>query len=96
MIIFLVKRNIIFPDDTRKIIFQCDFLERLSLPNIYKKKIWFYMHSFLEEIYIFLPKMNAYRRDFNKTKCISFLTKDEKLLKKHNEIWKKVRNIIKK
>ena len=54
------------------------------------------MHSFLEEIYIFLPKMNAYRRDFNKTKCISFLTKDEKLLKKHNEIWKKVRNIIKK
>ena len=40
--------------------------------------------------------MNAYRRDFNKTKCISFLRKDEKLLKKHNEIWKKVRNIIKK
>ena len=69
MIIFLVKRNIIFPDDTRKIIFQCDFLERLSLPNIYKKKIWFYMHSFLEEIYIFLPKMNAYKTIFSFCKC---------------------------
>ena len=27
----------------------------------------------------FLPKMNSCRRDFDKTKCISFLIKDENL-----------------
>ena len=26
---------------------------------------------------IFLPKMSAYGRDFDKTKCMSFLRKDE-------------------
>ena len=45
---------------------------------------------------IFLPKMSACRKDFNKTKCMPFLIKDEKLLQKYNEIWKKVGNIIKK
>ena len=45
---------------------------------------------------IFLPKMSVYRRDFDKTKCMSFLIKDEKLLEKYNEICKKVSNIIKK
>ena len=45
---------------------------------------------------IFLPKMSAYRKDFDKTKYMYFLIKDEKLLEKYNEIWKKVSNIIKK
>ena len=40
--------------------------------------------------------MSANRRDFNKTKCMSFLIKDEKLLEKYNEIWRKVSSIIKK
>ena len=40
--------------------------------------------------------MSAYRRDFDKTKCMSFLIKDEKFVEKHNEIWKKVSNIVKK
>ena len=40
--------------------------------------------------------MIAYRRDFDNTKCISFLIKDEKLLEKYNEIWKNVSSIIKK
>ena len=40
-IIFLGKRNILFPDNTRKIIFQSNFLERLSFQNVWKKKIWF-------------------------------------------------------
>ena len=35
---------------------------------------------------IFLPKMSAYRKDFNTTKCMSFFIKDEKLLEKYNEI----------
>ena len=33
--------------------------------------------------------MSAYRKDFDKTKCMSFLIRDEKLLEKHNESWKK-------
>ena len=45
---------------------------------------------------IFLPKMSEYRRNFDKTKSMSFLIKGEKLLEKYNEIWKKVSKIIKK
>ena len=37
--------------------------------------------------------MTAYREYFDKTKCMSFLIKDEKFLEKHNEIWKNVSNI---
>ena len=44
-----------------------------------------------------LPKMSAYRKDFNETKYMSFfLIKDDKSLEKYNEIWEKVENIIKK
>ena len=39
--------------------------------------------------------MSSYRRYFDNTKCVSFLIKDEKLLKKYNEIWKKISYIIK-
>ena len=45
---------------------------------------------------ILLPKISAYRRNFDEFKCVSFLTKDEKLLEKYNEIWKKVSSITKK
>ena len=40
--------------------------------------------------------MTAYRREFDKTKYMSFLVKDNKLLKKDNKIWDKVCNVIKK
>ena len=40
--------------------------------------------------------MCSYRSDFDKTNCVPFLIKDEKLLEKYNKIWKKVSNIIKK
>ena len=45
---------------------------------------------------IFLPKMSAYRKNFNETKYMSFSIKDDKLLEKYNEIWEKVKNIIRK
>ena len=45
---------------------------------------------------IFLPKMSACRRYFDKTKCMPFLIRDEKLLEKYNEIWKKVSSITNK
>ena len=40
--------------------------------------------------------MCAYRRDFDESKYIYFLIKDDELLEKYNEIWQKVRNSIKK
>ena len=40
-------------------------------------------------LYIFLPKMSAYGKDFDETKCISFLIKDDELSKKYNRVWKK-------
>ena len=45
---------------------------------------------------IMIRKMSAYRRDFDETKYISFLIKDDKLLEKYNEICDKVSNSIKK
>ena len=41
-------------------------------------------------------KMSAYRRDFDKTKYISFLIKNDELLKQYNENWDKINNVIKK
>ena len=34
--------------------------------------------------------MSTYLKYFDKTKCTSFLIKDENLLEKYNEIWKKI------
>ena len=47
-------------------------------------------------ICIFLPKISAYTKDFDETKYISFLIKDNELLEKYNEIWEKVKNSLKK
>ena len=38
---------------------------------------------------IFLPKMSAYRKEFDETKDMPSLTKDNELLGKCNEIWEK-------
>ena len=40
--------------------------------------------------------MSAYRKDFDETKYMSFLIKDNELLKTCNKIWKKVKNTINK
>ena len=43
---------------------------------------------------MYIPsKMSAYRRDFNKTKCMSFLIKDERLIENTMKLRKKVSNI---
>ena len=44
---------------------------------------------------IFQPKMSIYRRDFDKTKYMYQLIKNEKNFDEYNKIWKKVSNIIK-
>ena len=43
-----------------------------------------------------LQKMSACRRDFDKTKYMPFLIKDNELLEKDNEIWETVKNSLKK
>ena len=40
--------------------------------------------------------MSAYIKDFDETKYISFLIKDDQLLKNYHEIWEKVKNSLKK
>ena len=42
--------------------------------NIYAKKV--------RALYIFLSRMSTYRKDFDETRNISFLIKDDELLKK--------------
>ena len=43
-----------------------------------------------------LPKLSAYRSDFDGTKYVSFLIKDDELLEKYNEIWGKKSAIVSK
>ena len=40
--------------------------------------------------------MRVYRKNFDETKYITFLMKDDELLEKYNKIWEKVENNIKK
>ena len=39
-----------------------------------------------------LPKVGTYRRDFDETKYMSFLIKNDKSLEIYNDIWDKVSN----
>ena len=45
---------------------------------------------------MFLLKISVCRRYFDETKYISLLIKDDELLEKHDEIWEKVKNNLKK
>ena len=44
---------------------------------------------------IFLPKIIAYRKDFDDTKFMSFLIKAAELLEMYSEIWGKVKDSLK-
>ena len=44
---------------------------------------------------IFLPKMTAYRKDFDEIKFMSLLIKDHELLQKYNDIWEKIKDSLK-
>ena len=50
----------------------------------------------IRSLCIFFLKISGYRKDFDETKCMSFLIKDDELLEKYNEIWEKVNKSIKK
>ena len=44
----------------------------------------------------YASKLSAYLKDFDETKYISFLIKDNKLLEEYHEIWNKVSKVIEK
>ena len=50
----------------------------------------------IRPLWIFFTEMSIYKRYFDKTKCMYFVIKDEKIFYKYIKIWKKVSNIIKK
>ena len=50
----------------------------------------------MKPLYLFLPEMSAYRKDFDETKYMLFLIKDDELLRKYNDISEKVKNVINK
>ena len=43
----------------------------------------------------FLPKMTAYRKDFDEIKFLSLLIIDHELLQKYNDIWEKIKDSLK-
>ena len=49
----------------------------------------------IRHLSISLPKMSTYRREFDETKYMSFLIKDE-LIEKCNKIWENVKNVLRK
>ena len=44
---------------------------------------------------IFLPKMIIFSRDFDETEYVSFMIKDDELLEKYNEVWIKLKIVLK-
>ena len=50
----------------------------------------------MKPLYLFLPEMSAYRKDFDETKYMFFFIKDDELLRKYNDISEKVKNVINK
>ena len=47
-------------------------------------------------ISVMLPKMHTFRRNFDELKYISFVIKNDELLKSYYEIWDKVSKVVKK
>ena len=50
----------------------------------------------IRPLFIFFPKVSAYKIDFDETEFMYFMIKEEKVFDKYMEIWEKVSNIIKK
>ena len=48
----------------------------------------------IRSLYVLLPKMIGYVKRFDSNKTMSFKVSDNKLLKKYNEIWKRVDNLL--
>ena len=64
--------------------------------NVFKYFIGYKDVKKVRPLCILLPKISQYRRDFDETKYMPFLIKENALSEKYNKIWENVRNSIKK
>ena len=71
-------------------------MKSLSVKKGFKYFIGYRDAKKISPLCIFFSKVSTYRRDFDGTKYMSFLIKDDELLEKYNEIWTKIKNSIKK
>ena len=62
----------------------------------YKYLIGYKNRKQVRPLCLMLPKMSAYRRDFDETPYLLFLIRNNEMLEKYNGIWDKVNNTIKK
>ena len=64
--------------------------------KIYKHICGYLNNDTIQPLYVILPLMDGYIKYFDDGgKNISFVTDDEKIYKKYNEIWEVVRNLLK-
>ena len=64
--------------------------------NVFKYFIGYKDVKKVRPLCILLPKISQYRRDFDETKYMPFLIKENALSEKYNKIWENVSNSIKK
>ena len=62
----------------------------------YKYLIGYKNRKQVRPLCLMLPKMSAYRRDFDETPYLLFLIRNNEMLEKYGEIWDKVNHTIKK
>ena len=62
----------------------------------FKYSIGYIRNAGIISMYIILSERNAYSKYFEGTRCVNLLVHDKIILKKHNEIWGKIKSIFKK
>ena len=61
----------------------------------YKYFCGYLNNDVIKPLCVILPQMNGYIKYFNDGKNMSFVTDDEKVYGKYNEIWEVIRNFLK-
>ena len=61
----------------------------------YKYFCGYLNNDVIKPLCVILPQMNGYIKYFNDGKNMSFVTDDEKVYEKYNEIWEVIRNFLK-
>ena len=69
--------------------------EPYGTKNLFKYFIGYIDDDVIRTLCIKLPQMIEYARTFECNMTISFKVNDDKLLKKYNQIWKKVKSLLK-
>ena len=96
----LIKKNFIRYSSKQAISLDSADLNKIVVSNKWKindktyKHICVYLNNdTIQPLCVILPQMNGYFDDGGKN--MSFVTDDEKIYKKYNEIWEVIRNLLK-